>query len=353
MKHFITASILTIVGLILFIFYDNGYLFHEQKITADEEQNGLKDQIIIHFSHVVAENTPKGLAAQKFSELVYEKTNGRVKVQVYPNGILYSDNDELEALKAGDVQMIAPSFTNMTNIVPQWKVLDLPFLFQDDDHIKRVFTGETGEQLLGYLNEREMKGLAFWSNGFKQMTSNSHPLIEPEDFAGETFRIMPGHVLKRQFYVLGAKPISTAFTEVFSSLEKQVVDGQENTISNIYSKGLYQYQPYLTLSNHGVLGYAVIVNQEFWNSLPQDIRPQIEDAMKESTLWNMEMSVQMNKTQLEELRKMENLHIYKLPADAKARWMERFKPLYREVEQETDPELITAIKEKAAQNSQN
>lgn len=347
MKNFITASILTIVGLILFILYDNGYLFQEQRITADEEQNGLKNQIIIHFSHVVAENTPKGLAAQKFSELVFEKTNGRVKVQVYPNGILYSDNDELEALKKGDVQMIAPSITNMTDIVPQWKVLDLPFLFQDYTHIKNVFTGETGEQLLGYLNEKEMKGLAFWNNGFKQMTNDSHPLIEPEDFAGETFRVMPGHVLKRQFYVLGAKPITTSFTEVFSSLEKQMVDGQENTISNIYSKGLYQYQPYLTLSNHGVLGYAVIVNKEFWNSLPQDIRLQIENAMKETTLWNMKMSLQMNEMQLEEMRKMENLHIYELPAAAKARWMKRFAPLYQEVEQETSTDLISVIKDKS------
>lgn len=347
MKNFITASILTIVGLILFILYDNGYLFQEQRITADEEQNGLKNQIIIHFSHVVAENTPKGLAAQKFSELVFEKTNGRVKVQVYPNGILYSDNDELEALKKGDVQMIAPSITNMTDIVPQWKVLDLPFLFQDYTHIKNVFTGETGEQLLGYLNEKEMKGLAFWNNGFKQMTNDSHPLIEPEDFAGETFRVMPGHVLKRQFYVLGAKPITTSFTEVFSSMEKQMVDGQENTISNIYSKGLYQYQPYLTLSNHGVLGYAVIVNKEFWNSLPQDIRLQIENAMKETTLWNMKMSLQMNEMQLEEMRKMENLHIYELPAAAKARWMKRFAPLYQEVEQETSTDLISVIKDKS------
>nr|WP_295974025.1 DctP family TRAP transporter solute-binding subunit [uncultured Bacillus sp.] len=351
MKHFITASILTIIGLIIFIFYDNGYLFQEQKITADEEQNGLKDQIIIHFSHVVAENTPKGLAAQKFSELVYEKTDGRVKVQVYPNGILYSDNNEVEALKKGKVQMIAPSYTNMTRIVPQWEVLDLPFLFQDYDHIKKVFTGDTGKQLLGYLNEKKMKGLAFWSNGFKQMTSDSRPLIEPEDFEGQTFRIMPGYVLKRQFSVLGAQTITTSFTEVFSSLEKQMVTGQENTVSNIYSKGLYQYQPYLTLSNHGFLGYAVIVNQEFWDDLPQDIRTQIEEALQEATLWNMEMSIQMNTMQLEDMRAMDHVYIYELPEDAKERWKKRFETLYNEVEGETGQQLINLIKEKAAKNS--
>ena len=182
MKYFIMASILTIFGIIILILFDNGYLLQEQKTTYDEEQSGLKNQIIIHFSHVTAENTPKGLAAQKFSELTFEKTNGKVKVQVYPNGILYSDNDELEALRKGNIQMIAPSYTNMTDIVPQWKVLDLPFLFKDYDHIKSVFTGETGDMFLEFLNDRKIKGLAFWSNGFKQMTNDSHPLIEPKDF---------------------------------------------------------------------------------------------------------------------------------------------------------------------------
>ena len=353
MKYFIMASILTIIGIITFILFDNGYLFQEQKITFDEEQSGLEDQIIIHLSHVTAENTPKGLAAQKFSELTFEKTNGRVKVQVYPNGILYSDNDELEALRKGNVQMIAPSYTNMTDIVPQWKVLDLPFLFQDYDHIKNVFTGETGEQLLQFITDKKIKGLAFWSNGFKQMTNDSHPLLEPEDFAGNTFRIMPGEGLKKQFHALGAKTITTSFTEVFSSLEKQMVDGQENTISNIYTKGLYQYQPYLTLSNHGVLGYAVMVNQDFWDSLPEDIRLQIEDAMRETTLWNMEKSIQMNETQLVEIQKMEDIHVYELPPDAKDRWSKHFKTLYQETKQEAGSDLIELIGNKSAKDSQN
>lgn len=346
MKHFITASLLTIIGLILFILFDNGYLFHRQKITEDEEQTGLKEQIIIHFSHVTAENTPKGLAAQKFSELVFEKTNGRVKVQVHPNGILFSDHDELKALKKGNVQMIAPSFTNLSDRVREWRVLDLPFLFQDYEHIKRIFTGETGEELLTFLNDKNMMGLAFWSNGFKQMTSNSHALIEPEDFQGETFRIMPGYILKRQFEILGAEPVTTSFTEVFRSLEEQTVNGQENTISNIYTKGLYQYQPYLTLSSHGILGYVVLVNKEFWHSLPAEIRKQIEAAMEETTKWNMEMSEQMNHTQLEELKKMNQLHIYELPSPAKEKWMERFEPLYREFEQNMGHELIKIIQEK-------
>ena len=164
---------------------------------------------------------------------------------------------------------------------------------------------------------------------------------------------MPGEVPKKQFHALGAKTITTSFTEVFSSLEKQMVNGQENTISNIYSKGLYQYQPYLTLSNHGVLGYAVMVNRDFWDSLPEEIKLQIEDAMKETTLWNMEKSIQMNETQLEEIQKIDGLHIYELPLDAKERWSKRFEKLYQEIKQETGPELVELIMKKSAQNSQN
>ena len=345
MKHFIMASLLTIIGLIIFILFDTGYIFQEQKVLKDEEQQGLNDQIIIHFSHVVAENTPKGLAAQKFSELVYEKTNGIVKVQVYPNGILYSDRDELDALRNGKIEMIAPSYTNMTEIVPQWKVLDLPFLFKDYDHVKNVFTGETGVRLLSFLNDKNMKGLAFWSNGFKQMTSSSHPLIEPVDFENQSFRIMPGPVLKQQFTLLGGKPVTTSFTDVYHSLESNKVDGQENTISNIYSKGLYQFQPYLTLSNHGFLGYAVVVNKDFWDTLPADIQVQIEEAIKETTLWNMDESSKMNEIQLQGMKNIPSLNIYELPAQSKKHWVERFEPLYQEVENEIGTDLIEIIKQ--------
>lgn len=345
MKHFIMASILTIVGLVILILYDSGNIPHSQKIPVDEEQQGLNKQIVIHFSHVVAENTPKGLAAQKLSELVYEKTNGRVKVEIYPDGILYSDSEELEALKRGDIQMIAPSYTNMTSIVPEWQILDLPFLFQNDNHMKAVFTGETGEQLLSFLDEKEMKALAFWSNGFKQMTSSNHPLIEPADFENQTFRIMSGYVLKRQFNLLGAKTVSTSFTEVYSSLEKHQIDGQENTISNIYSKGLYQFQPYLTLSNHGYLGYCVIVNDSFWNSLPSDIKHQIQEAMRETTLWNMDQSVKMNESQLQELKNNASITIYELPEESRKHWIEHFQPLYLEIENQIGPDLLRKIKQ--------
>lgn len=339
------ASLFTIIGLVVFILFDTETIFPKQKMTVDEEQQGLDEQIIIQFSHVVAENTPKGLAAQKFAQLVYEKTNGRVKVEVFPNGILYSDGEELDALKQGDIQMIAPSYTNMTDIVPEWKVLDLPFLFQDYNHARAIFTGEIGEELLHYLDEKDMKGLAFWSNGFKQMTSSDHPLIEPADFENQTFRIMSGDVLKTQFRLLGATPVTTSFTEVYSSLEKHQFDGQENTISNIYSKGLYKFQQHLTLSNHGYLGYIVIVNDQFWNTLPSNIQKQIREAMLETTLWNMDESMHMNERQLEEIKNHATITIYDLSDESKNRWIKKFQPLYQEIENQIDTDLIEKIKQ--------
>jgi tripartite ATP-independent transporter DctP family solute receptor len=345
MKHFFIASILTMVGLVVFILVDTNQIFNYNKVTVDEEQQGLEEQIVIRFSHVVAENTPKGLAAQKFAELVYEKTDGLVKVEVFPNGILYSDEEELKAIKRGDIQMIAPSYTTMSDIVPTWKVLDLPFIFRDYDHAKAVLTGDISQTLLNDLQEKEMKGLAFWSNGFKQMTHSDTTLVEPADFKGVSFRIMPSGVLEKQFRLLGAEPVMTSFTEVYHSLENHEVDGLENTISNIYTKGLYKFQPYLTLSNHGYLGYAVIVNDRFWNALPDDIQQEIEEAMEETTLWNMEKSIEMNEKQLQELKNKGTITIDQLPDESKERWKKRFQPLYDEVENEVGKKLIDQIKD--------
>lgn len=345
MKGFIITSLITIITVMAFLLFGYGRFGDQKAIPFDDEQKGLKEQIVIRFSHVVAENTPKGLASQKFADLVAKKTDGLVKVEVYPNGILYSDGEEMDALIHGDIQMAAPSFTKMTDIVPQWKVLDLPYIFRDEEHIKSVFTGEVGQDLLNLLDEKNLKGLAFWSNGFKQMTSNKIPLLEPKDFAGQTFRVMAGEVLENQFRLLQATPIVTPFNEVYSSLEKHQVDGQENTISNIYSKRLYKFQKYLTISNHGFLGYAVIVNREFWNRLPPQLQQQVMEAMNETAIWNLYESKRMNEEQLLNIQKSSGLEIFDLSDQQKERWLQQFKPLYQEVGQESGTRLIKRIKD--------
>jgi tripartite ATP-independent transporter DctP family solute receptor len=342
MKTFVATSLLTIIILISWIAVDNWVKPEDH--FYDDEQEGLKEQIVIRFSHVVAENTPKGLAVQKFAELVSKNTNGKVKVEIYPNGILYTDDEEVAALIRGDIQMIAPTYTNMTDMVPEWQVLDLPYLFENDEHVERVFNGSVGKELIQKVNKSNMKGLTFWSNGFKQMTSNKNPLITPADFKGLNFRVMPGKVIEKQFALLNAKAVAQPFNNVYHSLEIHELDGQENTISNIYSKGLYKVQSNLTISNHGYLGYSVIANADFWKGLSPEIQDQVTDALKETTRWIQKEARKMNETQLTEIQQNSPIKIYTLTSQQKEEWKGKFLPLYKDIENEMGTDIINKIK---------
>lgn len=327
MKYFFSAGICIILMLIAIIIYqDNKTAL--SSLPYDDEQNGLEDQIIIHFSHVVAENTPKGLAAAKFAELVQEKTNGKVIVQVYPNGILYNDYNEFEALKNNDIQMIAPTISKVTGYLPSWKVLDLPFVIETEDELKQVLTGPLQEKLLAQLEQQNIKGLAFWSNGFKQIASNNTPILDVEDFRNLSIRVMDSELLKKEFTYLGAKPVATSFGEVYNEIENHTFEAQDNTISNLYSKGFHAYEKHITLSNHGIMGYAVMMNESFWNSLEADIRQQITDALNEMADWQFEQSIQMNEKSLSELRAIEGVSIYELSDERKAQWKKQLSAIY-------------------------
>ncbi|WP_335505005.1 DctP family TRAP transporter solute-binding subunit [Bacillus sp. JJ722] len=333
-----------IILVLTFLGYQH-YFGKDSVLPVDHEQTGLNDQIVINFSHVVAENTPKGLTANKFAKLVEQKTNGKVKVEVYPNSMLYSDDEEVPALQNGDIQMIAPSYSKITKMIPEWQVLDLPYLLNDYDAIQKVFTGETSEKLLDMLTQLDSKGLAFWINGFKQMTSNKTPLIDAQDFRGLKVRTMPSDMLQQQFRLLDARPKEIGFDQVFSTLEQNDIDMQENTASNIYSKGFYKVQKYMTISNHGVLGYAVMMNEEFWNSLPKDIQGKIQEALNEATLWNMKQSEQMNKNDLVKIKKNSSMTIFTLTQAQQKAWRNKWEPLYQQYEATINPELIKQIQD--------
>ncbi|MBP1157307.1 tripartite ATP-independent transporter DctP family solute receptor [Paenibacillus sp. PvR052] len=295
----------------------------------DEEYTGLKDRIVIKFSHVVAENTPKGLAAAHFAQLVKEKSQDRVEVQVFPNGMLYTEDTEIAALQHDDVQMIAPSFSNMNRIDPIWLVMDLPFLFRNQQEVDLALQGALGERLLATLEPQGMKGAAFWHNGFRQVTNNVRPMRMPEDFRGLTFRIQPSPVLKRQFEALNASTMSTPFNEIYRSLKTGRVDGQENTISNILSKRLYQVQRYMTISNHSYLGYIVTFNKQFWEGLPPEVQQLLEEALAETSDWNNREAL-LHEKRLQTLSQNQLLEIRTLTDAEKALWRERFEPLYEE-----------------------
>src|SRR5213079_864064 len=239
--------------------------------------------IVIKFSHVVATDTPKGKASEKFKELAEKYTGGKVKVEVYPNSQLYKDREELEALQLGAVQMLAPSVSKVGPVgVRKFEVFDLPYMFDDERSRERVVEGPVGKGLFKLLEPKGIVGLAYWFNGFKEFTANK-PLRKLDDFKGLKIRIQSSKILEGEIKAFGAIPQVMAFSEVYTALQQGVVDGEENTPSNKYTQKMHEVQKHMTLSDHGVVMYAVIVNKKFWDALPADIRRSLVEAMAEST----------------------------------------------------------------------
>ncbi|MBR0825715.1 TRAP transporter substrate-binding protein [Bradyrhizobium manausense] len=286
--------------------------------------------IIIKFSHVVATDTPKGKASEKFKELAEKYTGGKVKVEVYPNSTLYKDKEELEALQLGSVQMLAPSNSKFGPLgIKEFEAFDLPYLLPDLKTLRKVTEGPLGLKLLKLLDTKGITGLAYWDNGFKQMSANKK-LITPEDYKAVKFRIQSSRVIQAQFKTLGALPQVMAFSEVYQALQTGVVDGQENTWSNIYTQKMNEVQKYITETNHGYIGYVVIVNKKFWDDLPADIRGQLEKAMKEATDFNNTQSQKENDDALAEIKKSGKSEIIKLTTDQDAAMRKAMQPVYQD-----------------------
>jgi C4-dicarboxylate-binding protein DctP len=287
--------------------------------------------IIIKFSHVVASNTPKGLAADKFKELAEKYTDGKVKVEVYPNSQLYKDKEELEALQLGAVQMLAPSNSKFGPIgIREFEVFDLPYILPDMATLRKVTDGPLGARLLKLLEPKGMVGLAYWDNGFKQMSANKK-LVDPADYKGLKFRIQSSKVLDAQFRSLGAIPQVMAFSEVYQALQTGVVDGQENTASNMYTQKMHEVQKYTTQTNHGYIGYVVIVNKKFWDGLPADLRAGCEKAMNEATAYGNGQSAKENDDALEEMRKSGKTELVKLTHEQDEAMRKAMMPVYKDV----------------------
>lgn len=311
--------------------------------AIDFEQVGPEDKIIIKFSHVVAENTPKGLAAQRFKRLAEERTNGRVEVQIFPNAQLYDDDAAISALQQNQVQLIAPATSKMTTYIPEWQVFDLPFAFKDETSVGVAMDGELGTLMFSLLEPLSLQGLAMWDNGFKQITTRNRMIKKPSDLSGLRMRIMDSEILVRQYMRVGATPIVTRFSDVYTHLDQQDVDGQENTLSNIYTKRFYEVQNYLTISNHGYLGYAVITNIEFWSSLPADIRLVLEESLQETTEWIRTNAKAINQEQLENLIRTQKIQVHYLTPSEQAQWKLALKPIYNLLEEEIGTQYIQAL----------
>ncbi len=304
--------------------------------------------IVIKFSHVVATDTPKGQAAERFKQLAEKATNGKVKVELYPNSQLYKDKEELEALQLGAVQMLAPSLAKFGPLgVKEFEAFDLPYIFPTKTALYNVTEGEIGKSLLKKLEPKGITGLAYWDNGFKVMSANK-PLHNPADFKGLKLRIQSSKVLDAQMRALGANPQVLAFSEVYQALQTGVVDGTENPPSNMYTQKMHEVQKHVTVSNHGYLGYAVIVNKKFWDGLPPDIRGQLEKAMREATTFEKAIAQRDNDQALEAIKKSGKTQIYTLTVQEQAEWRRALAPVQKAMEGRIGKDLISAINKESA-----
>ena len=306
------------------------------------------DTVIIKFSHVVAPNTPKGKAAEKFKELAESRAKGQVKVEIYPNSQLYKDREEMEALQLGAVQMLAPSLSKFGPLgVREFEVYDLPFIFPDKQTLYAVMDGDIGSRLFGKLESKGIKGLAYWDNGFKHMSAN-RPLHEAADFKGLKMRIQSSKVIEAQMKALGANPQVMAFSEVYSALQQGVVDGTENPISNVYTQKMHEVQKHLTLSSHGYLGYAVIVNKKFWDGLAPDLRTTLEQAMKEATAYERDIAQEENDDALAKIKAAGTTTVYTLTPKQREAWRQALLPVHKEFQDVVGKDNIDAINQLAA-----
>jgi C4-dicarboxylate-binding protein DctP len=307
-----------------------------------------QDPIVIKFSHVVTPDTPKGKGAEKFRELAEKYTGGKVKVEVYPNSQLYKDKEEVDALQLGAVQMLAPSLAKFGPLgAREFEVFDLPYILPSKAALRKVTEGDLGKRLFKKLESKGIVGLGYWDNGFKVMSANK-PLRTPEDFRGLKMRIQSSKVLEAQMRALGAIPQVMAFSEVYQALQTGVVDGSANTPSNMYTQKHHEVQKFITLSDHGYIGYAVIANKKFWDGLPGDVRGQLEKAMAEATAYANQISQTENDEALAEIKKSGRSELIELTPEQKAAWRKALEPLYADMAARVGKDTIEEFQKAAS-----
>ncbi|MCK5901744.1 MAG: TRAP transporter substrate-binding protein [Cocleimonas sp.] len=303
--------------------------------------SAVAEPIILKFSHVVAENTPKGQMAIKFKALVDEKLKGKVDVKLYPNGQLFSDKKVLEALLLGDVHLASPSLSKFKKYTKKLQIFDLPFLFQDMGAVERFQQSEAGQGLLKTVSKKGLLGLGYMHNGMKQISA-SKPLHTPADAKGLKFRIMSSDVLAAQFEAVGATPLKKPYSEVFTLLQTKAIDGQENTWSNIYSKKFYEVQEYITSSDHGLLDYMVVTSAKFWKGLPDDVRPILKRLLDEAIAHGNKVAAEKSKSDKQAIIDSKRSKVIELSDKERQQWVDMMKPVWKQFEAIVGKELLDA-----------
>lgn len=297
--------------------------------------------IVIKFSHVVTDDTPKGQGALLFKKLVEQRLAGQVTVEVYPNSTLFGDADEMEALRANKVQMLAPSLSKFGAYTKQLQLFDLPFIFDDQEAVKRFLKRDKSRELLGSMNAHNLYGLAFWINGMKQLSA-SREIHLPLDAKGLTFRIQPSPVIASQFQVMGASAVTLPFDQTFAALQSGKVQGAANPWSNIVSQKFDTVQPYITETNHSSLNYMLVSNSSFWSSIPYKIRSELEAIVDEATFIINQEAEALNQNAREQVLAGGRTKVISLTAEEKAIWRTTMQPVWKIYEGEIGSDMLRA-----------
>ncbi|NYE25137.1 DctP family TRAP transporter solute-binding subunit [Pigmentiphaga litoralis] len=299
--------------------------------------------LVVRFSHVVSEDTPKGMAANRFKELVEKRSDNRIRVDVYPRSTLYDDKDEMLALQLGAVEIIAPSLSKFGRFgFPNFELFDLPFLFRTIEDVHRITEGPVGKGLLKELSRQQFLGLGFLDNGFKHMSAN-RPLLHPKDYKGLRMRIQPSRLIAAQMQALGARPIPLALSETRTALARNVVDGTENPLSNFVTQQINEVQSDLTLTNHGYLGYAVVTNQRFWHSLTEQDRSVLAGAMADALVYGNQLTASHDDKALAVLHETDQTRIHVLSDAERAGLKAAMKPVYESAKTRISAKVLDQV----------
>ncbi len=301
-------------------------------------------EVVIKFSHVTnTDKHPKGIAATLLAERVNKEMNGKACMEVYPNSSLYNDNKVLEAMLNGDVQLAAPSLSKFEKFTKKFRIFDLPFMFKDINAVDKFQNSASGQKLKDAMVKRGLQGLAFWHNGMKQMSAN-RPLIKPEDAKGLKFRVQASDVLVAQFKQLGANPQKMSFKEVYGALQTKVIDGQENTWSNIYGKKFFEVQDGVTETNHGIIDYLLVTSDEWWNGLKPDVRNQLAKIITEVTATRNKEATAVNQANKDKMIAAGGV-VRKLTPEQRQKWVDALKPVWKQFEGNIGADLINAAQD--------
>jgi len=298
-------------------------------------------EIVVKFSHVTnTDRHPKGIAASLLAERVNEEMNGTMCMEVFPQSSLYNDDQVLEAMLQGDVQLAAPSLSKFEAFTRQFRIFDLPFMFTNIEAVDAFQSSDTGQAMMDSMQRRGLQGLGYWHNGMKQMSANV-PLELPLDADGLKFRVQASDVLVAQMEAMGASPQPMAFSEVYGALQTGVVDGQENTWSNVWGQKFFEVQDGITETNHGIIDYLVVTSVDFLDSLEPDVRDQFLTILGEVTETRNAEAFAVNEEARQSIIDAGGV-IRQLSDDQRSAWVETMRPVWDQFVDDVGQENIDA-----------